>query len=262
VTGIDQVLGLVWKQLHQTTGTTGREEGAFQELFHRLCMVIRPRVFLEVGAYDARVSARVARTLPNTTVCAFEANPHVWGLFRGDVPSAVRYLNCAITSRDGQETFYIPRSMPRRGGPRMLDEHNSTGSLKKRDQVGVAYDEVRVPSTTLDHAMRDVPDEGPVVMWVDVEGAVGDVLRGAPTVLAGELAMMYVELDERRLWAGQWLDEDVHEYMRARGYLPLARDCEKPAHYNQIFMSPRHCNRKVRRVLADYVADLVGSAAG
>ena len=76
-----------------------------------------------------------------------------------------------------------------------------------------------------------------------MEGAAGKVLPGLRESLrAGRFSSVFIEVEGREMWTGQWLDHQVTSFMIAQGYLPVLCDAEHcpPAftrpQYNLLFL--------------------------
>jgi FkbM family methyltransferase len=161
---------------HRQARSQGR---LFPELFYGICVQIRPVPFLEIGAFEAGMSERMAASLPDAAVYAFEANPFVWEYYEGLVAPSIHYLRSAVGSEVGEKKLLIPRTMPKRYEPYELPRENPLGSLLPRTDEGVRYEEVSVPCTTVDTFVGQLTPRTPTAVWMDVEGVTGDVLQGA-----------------------------------------------------------------------------------
>ena len=72
-------------------------------------------------------------------------------------------------------------------------------------------------------------------MWIDVEGASAQVLRGATGIL-GAVAVVMIEVESDRRWEGQeWVDHDVVRFFASVGLIPVARDRQSRLQYNIVF---------------------------
>ena len=261
--GIDDILGVVWERLHETTGSIGTRGDAtarFEELFHAICMRIEPTLFLEIGAFEASMSQRIAASLPETGVYAFEANPFVWAHFRPQLAPAVNYISSAVGAEVGDRELLIPRELPAKGG-RELAAKNRIASLHRRIREGARYERVQVRCTTIDEFVASHASSGAAAIWMDVEGAAADVLLGARKTLSERVAVACIELENRARWEQQWLDHEVAGFMGELGFLPLVRDRMTPFQYNQIFLARGYLEEGIERLLGDYIDALIRSSA-
>jgi FkbM family methyltransferase len=87
--------------------------------------------------------------------------------------------------------------MPAKEGQRTLPRENLTSSLRTLNMEKVEYEEVTVSCTSLDRIVSDHPGLTPVSLWIDVEGAAGDVLAGATQALRKDVALVYIELENK-----------------------------------------------------------------
>jgi FkbM family methyltransferase len=230
----------LWETLLNHTGRVGRDQTVFLEQFYiDLCVRIGARLCIEIGAHEASGLRRLGQVLPEARLLAYEANPYVYQRFVNRVAAGIRYLNQAVAHDDQPRVLKIPRVMPVREGQRTLPRENLTSSLRVRNMERVEYEEVTVACTTLDSILSEQPGLAPVSLWIDVEGAAGDVLAGATRALRSEVALIYIELENKTSWKGQWLDQDVARFLAGYGFVPLARDMQTPWQYNQLFIQER-----------------------
>jgi FkbM family methyltransferase len=233
------VYDLLWEKLHVAAGITGRNNNsAFVDLYLEICEELAPEVTFEIGAREAAFSKEIGRLCPRTACYAFEANPYVFNRFKDQIGTHVTYLNEAIGNETAQKQFHIPMSVPRANGALRLQLTNPTSSLKLRSADGVEYESVTCHCDTLDswHERLGWPTSA---LWIDVEGAVDEVVRGAIRSLERSVQCAFVELEKSPAWKGQWLAADMTRAMEEMGFHALARDFETPWQYNQIFVSER-----------------------
>lgn len=71
-------------------------------------------------------------------------------------------------------------------------------------------------ATTLDEYFKH--REQPDLLWIDVEGAELQVLRGAARVLRG-VTLLHIEVSFRRMQIGKPLFWEIHSYLGERGFV-------------------------------------------
>lgn len=227
----------LWESLLTHVGLTGRDQTVFLERFYiELCVCIGARLCIEIGAHEASGLKRIHSVLPEARLLAYEANPYVYQRYVNKVDPAITYLNLAVSHDDQPRALKIPRVMPQAGGQRTLPRENLTSSLRVRNMDRVEYEEVTVSCITLDSILAEHSDLAPVSLWIDVEGAAGDVLAGATQALNSNVDLVYIELENKTSWKGQWLDKDVAQFLAGYRFIPLARDMQTPWQYNQLFI--------------------------
>jgi FkbM family methyltransferase len=211
---------------------------------------LAPEVVLEIGAHDAWFSARMRRVLPNTRVIAFEANPEVHAQGADRLRGlGVDFRNQAVSDATGQVTSMVPR------GARSKSRRDMGSLLRRKGEVDEQTFEV--DAVRLD----DAPgvDGASNIMWIDVEGAVGMVLDGAPETLA-KSELIYVELEPREDWPGQRIDVDIIDALARHGLVPVLRDVQRRVgQYNALFLRETRIGepfveRSIRRFVAELTA--------
>lgn len=199
-----------------------RRTGAFyQDLVVRLA----PRHVIEIGAHEAEFSRFVKRNRPEARVVAFEANPEVFAAHADAVRAAgVEFVHKAVAAEDGVLSFHVPFN----DQPRL-----TMGSLM-RDSRAEGHDTYEIEGTRLDSFLGDAA--GSNAIWIDVEGAVGTILKGAGRALSACLAL-YVELETRQRWGDQALADDVVAQLATYDLVPVVRDVQRRHwQFNAIFL--------------------------
>lgn len=200
--------------------------------FRDLCRAVEPTVVLELGAHQATFSRWAARTFPDARCLAVEANPHVHERHREKVAAAgVDYRHAAVADHTGTVTLNIPTEVHGKARSRT----NRMASLAVHRASG-GHESVEVPAVRVDELV-DLGPQDRLVAWIDVEGASAQVLAGGREVLARASAV-YLEVESRPTWEGQWLDVDVARYFAELGKIPVVRDAERRHQYNVVFLDP------------------------
>jgi FkbM family methyltransferase len=253
---------MMWKRLHEKANSVGRNKNeAFKDLFQSLIAKIDAKLILEVGAHEAEFSSQVAKNMPNSKVLAYEANPFVYKKFKNKLPANVEYLNLAVGVDNNPKKFFIPRFIPTQNEGIEIGVTNTTSSLRSRSNESVLQDEVVCECTTIDLIMLDNNWMSPCAIWIDVEGAVGDVLFGANKSLKRNVALIYVEQELRSIWDGQWLASEIEEYLFSKNFIPVVRDCETIWQFNQIYINNNYLNNDIIGLIQGYLDHLIDKIA-
>lgn len=258
---MNPILDVLWSQLHHAAGLKGRDRNPmFPSLFLDVCRHLSPQLSVEIGAHDAEFSRRINQENPAIKTYAFEANPNVFSKFAPGMPPGVCYINKAVAADAASRRFHIPRLIPSAKGERRLSVGNAVGSLLRRSAEDVRYDEVSCACTTLDavHQQSDWPAS---VLWIDVEGAVGEVLMGGFRAVARSVRAAMIEVETVPAWRGQWLAADVIHLMESLGFCPAVRDLEGPWQYNWIFIRRECLDEPIAALIRRYADDLLSRAA-
>jgi FkbM family methyltransferase len=221
------------------------------ELFFDLVALAEVERFVEAGAKEASASARAARMPGITSVTAFEANPFTYKRFASRLDQLpLRYEHLALCDAPGEVTFRV--LLDREGRP----SANGRGSMFRRIRYEPGFDEVLVPAVTLDGYFE--ADRGrPTAIWIDVEGASGDVLRGAQHLLS-DTAVVIIEVEERPVWAGDhWLRPSIVSFLHQHGLTPVARDLQSRFQHNIVLVRGDLLDRPaIRARLARWAHDV------
>lgn len=164
------------------------------------------------------------RQLRGKRLHVFEPNPTAAEICRKNLAQfskengdpGIAVLNqVAVTDRVGQVKFY-----PVNAG---LSENKDIGfsSLLRinpdytRRRGRIVQDEVLVDATTLDEYF--VGKEPPDVLWIDVEGAELQVLRGGAGVLRG-VRVVHVEVSFRPMQVGKPLFPEIYKHLTGQDF--------------------------------------------
>lgn len=201
----------------------------------QLQQYLKPALSLEVGAHQADFSQKMRVMFPDMQVVAFEACPSVYRHFKSSESfreQNIAYLNLAVSDSKEQVAFNALAEFGGLSGRNSLMEATAPGESRK----------VMVPSISGDAFLEDFETDN-IALWIDVEGAAGKVLPGfSDSLAAGRFSSIFIEVERRELWQGQWLDSQVMDFLQSYGYLPVLCDAEHcpPSHsaeqYNLVFM--------------------------
>lgn len=203
---------------------------ALETLFFEVCGALAPDLFIEAGAKDAFAARRVRGHLPEARIVAFEANPFTYKRFvkKIDYPGqGVEYLHRALSDHDGSVSFNV-----RVVEGKMAADGQGSMLAKTRSEVGTVPVEVacsRIDSFFPPGSFRRC------AVWMDVEGASRQVLTGAVGALPG-LDAVFIEVEDRENWEGQWLAKDVEDFLRGHDIVPVGRDFQSVHQNNVLFL--------------------------
>lgn len=195
----------------------GAITAALSEQFVDLVVMLKPDLVLEIGAHEASFSSRVANALPASRVIAFEAHPHVYDKHKARVlADKVDYRHACVSDGPGTVTLKVPL--------KQSNEKRTMGSLLI-DTRAKGFVDYQVPGDTLD-AHLGAEAQRTNVMWIDVEGAIGQVLSGAAQAIDNCQAL-YAEVEVEPRWKGQMVEKDVTRILTERGMTPVLRDIQR-----------------------------------
>ena len=157
---------------------------------------------------------------------AFEASPVTHGRFAGE-NETIEYLNLALSDKPGTVSLNI--RVDEQGA---LRSDGRASLLQRTSSVDVAP--VRIPCTTLDSFFADHEFQS-ASLWIDVEGATGQVVTGGKTVL-NKASVLMVEVEDRSFWKGQWLVDQVLFFLHDCGLVPVARDHQSAHQFNVVLV--------------------------
>lgn len=183
-------------------------------------------VFLEIGAHKAEASKRFLRAKPGSRALAYEAAPDVFqrSVAMG-LPHGMEMFNVAVGAQSGTTRFFVPEDVSK--------QHWS--SLRKRFLNPVPTREIEVEMITLSEAggrASGTGDARNAVLWIDVEGAALDVLRGGIDYLKTRAAAVYLEMSDGETYESGNTSLQIIELLIECGFVPVARDNQYTDAYN------------------------------
>ena len=161
---------------------------------------------------------------------AFEANPVTYKRSRRRIDYkalGVEYLHRALSDAAGSVTFNV----------RVVDgklSGDGRGSMLARNRSTIETRPFEVSSCRLDGFFT--PDSfGRCAIWMDVEGASKQVLKGAEAILH-KVGVVFIEVEEREVWEGQWLAQEVSAFLDGHGLAAIGRDFQSSHQHNVVYV--------------------------
>jgi FkbM family methyltransferase len=181
-------------------------------------------VICDIGSRDAREGLSLLHQLNASCLHIFEPNPAAAEICRRNIPQNTGQADCpqvlfnelAVSDQTSRVKFYPLNPA--------LSENKDIGFSSlfqvnpdySRRRGKVVQDEVVVNAITLDEYFAD--KQHPDLLWVDVEGAELQVLRGARSILPG-VRLLHVEVSFRPMQIGKPLFWEVQRYLHDFGFV-------------------------------------------
>lgn len=223
-----------------------RSNSRLQDLYLRVAEIVKPTLFLDVGANDGSSSRTIRTLLPDCEIHALEANPKIHSRYAPELLKAgINLWNMAADCEEGITTLHVPLVLSRayvngKVVSQNIHESDDTGkgSLRLRNEEAT-YWTAQIPAVTLDSFLESHVAERTrrsILLWLDVEGAADRVLAGATQTLGSTAAVM-VELEGYAFWKDQAGPGAACDLLLKQGFIPLARDHEYGDHqFNVLFV--------------------------
>lgn len=214
------------------------------DLFFLIQKEVKPKISIEVGANSAEFSKKVKQNHTNIKSWAFEANPYVYKHYANNLQDVgVEYLNTAITNKIGKTRFLIQEAYLNNGewDGKRISRLIGNNSLLIRNQNDLLYSAPEVDCSTLDGFFIDsglLNNNDTVCIWIDVEGAIEQVLSNANRTLK-QVESIFIEVEDFGFWQEQWLAKDVIKFLISQDFIPIARDYEYEKQNNYIFIKSK-----------------------
>jgi FkbM family methyltransferase len=171
------------------------------------------RIVYDIGSRDAIDGLYLAEGIPASELHVFECNPPAiqrceQTIAASAYPGRVVLCRAAVGRQSGETEFFAID--PAETLTTWPDGNIGASSLYRANPdygpERYAQTSIRVPCVRLDEYTAD--HTAPDLLWMDVQGAELDVLRGAEAVLVAF----------RPVYLGQPLFREIHSYLRGRGF--------------------------------------------
>lgn len=166
---------------------------------------------LEIGCNDGSDTLRFLRAMPDARIYCFEPDPRAIRRFRQQIGSGhdnVKLVEIALSDRTGTIDFYPSSGRYPGGGDDKPEGWDLSGSIRRPknhliEYPWVKFDQVmpvqtrRLDDWCAENGVRQVD-----FIWMDVQGAEGDVIAGAREILKST-RYLYTEYSNRETYEGQ-----------------------------------------------------------
>ena len=179
-------------------------------------------IICDIGSRDAQEGIFLMQRLDGKALHVFEPNPSAAQICRQNLAKftsegggIATFNQVAVADRIGELPFYpvnASLSENKDGGFSSLFQINPDYT-KTRGRI--VQDQVVVNATTLDEYFRD--KKQPDLLWIDVEGAELQVLRGAAAVLRG-VTLLHIEVSFRPMQIGKPLFWEISRHLSDHGF--------------------------------------------
>jgi len=182
------------------------ESAITKEFIHRLVSRPDPTI-LEIGCNDGSNTRWFLEVFDSPRIFCFEPDPRAASRFRrqiGERPE-ISFYEYAIGNKNGEETFFMSGGEETEEMPEGWDR---SGSIRKPKNVTRAHPwckfekNIIIPTKTLDTWCAEQGIDQIDFIWMDVQGAEIDVIRGGRNALR-KTRFLYTEYNNKELYEGQ-----------------------------------------------------------
>jgi FkbM family methyltransferase len=161
---------------------------------------------LEIGCNNGRDTLALLREMPQAKIYCFEPDRRAIASFKKHLGShldRVKLFEIAVSNRAGQIDFHTSTSDDPSG-----EGFDQSGSIRRpknhlREAPWIKFEKtVTVEACRLDDWCVENGVEQVDFIWMDVQGAEGDVIAGAANILQ-ETRFLYTEYSNNELYEGQ-----------------------------------------------------------
>jgi 2-O-methyltransferase len=182
-------------------------------------------VVLEAGAYDCSDSLLMTKIWPNAVIHAFEPIPQLFAKIkqRTSMHENIHSYCLALGNKIEKADFYCSYIFDDFSEP-----SHSSSLLKPKEHLMYAphvsfNDTVKVQVTTIDNWAKMYGVDHIDFMWLDMQGGELDALMAAEEILK-TVKVIYTEVEYVEAYEGQFLFDDVFNYLESKGFALIAMD--------------------------------------
>ena len=177
-----------------------------KDFIRQLIPIPNPTI-LDIGCNDGSTTIRFLETFPSPKIFCSEPDSRAASRFKIKVGNRkeVTFYEYALSDKDGEHTFYMSGGQGRKVMPEGWDY---SGSIRKPKNHLIVHPWCTFEKTTtvetkrLDTWCQENPIDRIDFMWMDVQGAEIDVIRGGRNALRNT-RFLYTEYSNKELYEGQ-----------------------------------------------------------
>src|SRR5438876_84753 len=171
---------------------------------------------LEIGCNDGSDTLGFLRVMPRAKIYCFEPDPRAIARFKNQLGSCldkVKLFEVAVSDRPGRIDFHTSSGCPPWPG-KLPEGWDQSGSIRRpknhlREDPWVKFEKIiSVNTCRLDDWCAENCVKHVDFIWMDVQGAEGDVIAGASKILE-QTRFMYTEYSNNELYEGQLSLKDL-----------------------------------------------------
>lgn len=174
------------------------------------------KTVLDVGANIGDFAKLMREVLPEAKIYSFEPLPDCFDKLKNALPGDSNFfpINIAAGSKPDVLKFYRSFHSPSSSFLQMEDAHKEAFPQSKDGQSAEALD---VKVDTLDNIFADKNPEQKILLKIDVQGFEGEVIDGAPKMLAAA-SIVIIEMSFVKLYKNLPLFHDIYSKMYSHGF--------------------------------------------
>lgn len=251
---------IIWEAILKKRNLVGRDKTNLQYLFEEITIALGPDLVLEIGAHDAHFSQNISRKMTNekndTSIVAYEANETVYNKYVEDLSPLFEYRFNLVAGDRRTRSLITPTKMSQRETSRSLSPANRISSMLSHTKTLESVETIFDCPETIDIIVDEFGAQKTVI-WADVEGACGEILFGGKKSLSsGRIAALYLEVEKKETWAGQWTCTEIRRLLAGYDMTPVVRDYQTADQFNEIYIHNSLLN-SIKKIYEKYIEELV-----
>ncbi|MGE0207443.1 MAG: FkbM family methyltransferase [Candidatus Babeliales bacterium] len=186
-------------------------------------------IIVEAGAHKGRDTLKLHALFPHAHIYAFEPVPYLYEQLQkavAGIPS-ITIFNSALSSETGTTTMHVS---PELGAVSSLLEPTTL----KQEKPTITFQEITVPTITLDDWACNNKLEKIDFLWLDLQGQELTVLKAAPEILK-TVHTIYTEATLEARYKNQTLYPELKSFLEHNGFHVVAEHFHHETWGNVLF---------------------------
>lgn len=172
------------------------------------------KTILDIGANEGQFAEKIRALFPQASIYSFEPLPDAYKKLISNFANTdkITGINVAIGDAPGEITFHENEYSASSSFLELSGEHMESFDYATKTTP------VKVKVDTLDHVMKDIKMESPILVKIDVQGYEDKVIQGGKEILS-RTKMVICEVSFTELYRGQTLFDDIYNRFWQLGFI-------------------------------------------
>jgi FkbM family methyltransferase len=193
----------------------------FMQIVKEYIDVNNIKVIYDIGAGSSEETVEFRNQFPNANIYAFECNPVCIANCAKNIINLDRIIFFPLCVNDytGLTKFY-PINQEKTitehldGNPRASSLYKANGTYPNETYV---QDEITIPCMRIKDMMYMFGLPQPQILWIDLQGAELQALKGMPTLTGIEI--IHTEVTNKEIYTGQSMYPEIRKHLEDNGFV-------------------------------------------
>lgn len=204
------------------------------EIMMAFCKKFLPNrpIILEAGAFDGKETVKMHKIWPDSITYAFEPVPEIYTWLKNNT-HGIANIHCfplALSDKNGLAEFHLSEE------PNKPDVPSQSASLLPpkehlKRSTTLFKKKIEVPTINIKTWAEIYNVNNIDLIWFDLQGFELNILKAMPDNLINTVKVIVTEVEFIEAYEGQYLYEDIKEWLENKGFILVARNFDLPPGY-------------------------------